>query len=251
MDDGWLGEYRGANRRCAMTDNLFTVRPQDTTADANVQEFLMHQFLMKKVFINLVAVVDVSSDGRFVDIQPIVHGFSGNGEKIEKGVIFAVPVFRLQRGSSAVKMKPVVGDIGMAACCDRDITTVKNTSQPGLPGSNRTHSAADAIYLGGLLNQEPSQYIDFADGEITIHSPNKVVVSAPNVEINADASASINSPSIVLNGVVSQGEGSYGGDATFGGSVTAIGEVTGNGKHLSTHIHGGVQSGSSQTTQPV
>lgn len=233
-----------------MTENLFTAHPQDTTSDANVQEFLIHQFLMKKAFINLVLVVDVSSDGKFVDIRQIVHGFSGNGEKIEKGVIFGVPVFRLQRGDSAVKMRPVIGDIGIAACCDRDITTVKNTSKPGLPGSNRTHSAADAIYFGGVLNQEPTQYIDFADGEITIHSPNKVVVSAPNVEINADASASINSPSIVLNGVVSQGEGSYGGNATFGGSITAMGEVTGNGKHLSTHVHGGVQSGSDTTSTP-
>lgn len=237
-----------------MDKNLLTARPQDMLTDANAQEYIMHQFLMKHAFITLCVVRGVSVDGEGivtkVDVQPMVNGFSGNGNKIERGIISDAPVWRLQRGNSAVIMSPVVGDIGMIAMCDRDISAVKSTKDLSLPGSNRVHSYADALYLGGVLNQPPTQYVKFTDSEISIHSPNKVVVSAPNVEINADDSASINSPSIVLNGVVSQGEGSYGGDATFGGSITAVGEVTGSGKHLSTHVHGGVQSGSSTTSVP-
>ncbi|HEJ7990256.1 TPA: oxidoreductase [Serratia liquefaciens] len=207
-----------------MTNNLFTARPQDTTSDANVQEFLMHQFLMRASFINLVVVVGVSGDGKFVDLRQIVHGFSGAGEKIAKGVVFDVPVWRLQRGNSAVKMTPVVGDIGLAASCDRDITNVKSNGNPGLPGSNRTHSPADAIYLGGALNQEPTQYIEFADGEITIVSPAKVRINAP----------------ISL----------FEGDVEVTGKVTANGDVVGAGISLSTHVHGGVESGGSNTAGP-
>lgn len=207
-----------------MTTNLFTARPQDTTSDANVQDFLIHQFLMRQSFINLVSVIAVHDDGKLVDIKQIVHGFTGTGEKIEKGTVFGVPVWRLQRGSSAVKMKPVVGDIGLALCCDRDITSVKNTMQPGLPGSNRTHSPGDAIYLGGVLNQEPSQYIDFADGEITIVSPAKVHVQAPI--------------------------SSFIGDIEVSGKITAQGDVIGSGISLSTHVHGGVESGGSNTSGP-
>ncbi|RYM47700.1 oxidoreductase [Serratia proteamaculans] len=207
-----------------MTTNLFTARPQDTTSDANVQDFLMHQFLMRQSFINLVVVVGVSDGGKFVDLRQIVHGFTGTGEKVEKGIVFGVPVWRLQRGTSAVKMVPVVGDIGLAASCDRDITTVKSTGQPSLPGSNRTHSQADAIYLGGVLNQEPTQYINFADNEITIVSPDKVRINAP----------------------ISAFEGSI--EVT--GSVTAQGDVIGAGISLSTHVHGGVESGGSNTSGP-
>lgn len=207
-----------------MTTNLFTARPQDTTSDANVQDFLMHQFLMRQSFINLVVVVGVADGGKFVDLRQIVHGFTGTGEKIEKGVVFGVPVWRLQRGNSAVKMMPVVGDIGLAASCDRDITNVKSTGKSGLPGSNRVHSQADAIYLGGVLNQEPTQYINFADDEITIVSPAKVRINAPM--------------------------SSFEGDIEVTGSVTAQGDVIGAGISLSTHVHGGVESGGDTTSTP-
>ncbi|QNQ52557.1 oxidoreductase [Serratia liquefaciens] len=219
-----MGKHRANNWRVTVTNNLFTARPQDTTSDANVQEFLMHQFLMRASFINLVVVVGVSGDGNIVDVRQVVHGFTGTGDKIEKGIVFGVPVWRLQRGSSAVKMKPVVGDIGLAACCDRDITNVKKTKSPNLPGSNRSHSQADAIYLGGVLNQEPSQYIDFADGEIAIVSPVKVRINAP----------------ISL----------FEGDIAVTGKVTATGDVVGAGISLSTHVHGGVESGGSNTSGP-
>lgn len=224
MDDDRMGQYWTDNWRVAMSTNLFTARPQDTTSDANVQDFLMHQFLMRQSFINLVVVAGVSDDGNFVDVRPVVHGFTGAGDKIEKGIVFGIPVWRLQRGASAVKMKPVIGDIGLAACCDRDITNVKNTKAPSLPGSNRAHSQADAIYLGGVLNQEPSQYIDFADGEITIVSPAKVRIHAP----------------ISL----------FEGDVEVTGKVTANGDVVGAGISLSTHVHGGVESGGSNTSGP-
>ncbi|WP_233471674.1 Gp138 family membrane-puncturing spike protein [Enterobacter asburiae] len=143
--------------------NLFTTRPQDTATDANSQQFLMHQFLMGKSFITLAIVTSVSDSGEVVSVKPMVEGFTGGGDLIPNSVIHGVPVWRLQRGASAVIMPPVEGDIGLIAICDRDITAVKKTKQSALPGSNRTHSYSDAIYLGGVLNAEPSQYVKFAN----------------------------------------------------------------------------------------
>jgi phage baseplate assembly protein gpV len=40
-------------------------------------------------------------------------------------------------------------------------------------------------------------------------------------------------------------------EATFDKSVTATVDVVGGGKHLKTHVHSGVQSGGSNTGQPV
>lgn len=113
--------------------NLFTVRPQDMLTEANSQDFIMRQFLLKHAFISLGLVQGVSESGDFVDVQPMIHGFSGGGDKIERGTIFGAPVWRLQRGSSAIIMKPMVGDIGLIAMCDRDISTVKSTKSPALP----------------------------------------------------------------------------------------------------------------------
>jgi hypothetical protein len=39
------------------------------------------------------------------------------------------------------------------------------------PGSARRFSWSDGIYLGGVLNSAPSQYIQFAAGMINIETP--------------------------------------------------------------------------------
>lgn len=231
--------------------NLFTNRPQDTSSEANAQQFLMHQFLMGKAFITLALVTSVNDSGEVVSVKPMVDGFTGGGDRIPSGVISGVPVWRLQRGASAVIMPPVVGDIGLIAICDRDITAVKATKDAALPGSNRTHSYSDAIYLGGVLNAEPSQYVKFANDGIDIVSPLVVQVNGNTVVVNADEKISLNAPIIEANGQLTQGSGSFAGNATFGGTLTATGEITGNGIHLSTHKHGGVQTGSGSTGTPT
>lgn len=243
-----MGFHRAIN--CEAVMNLFTNRPQDTSSEANAQQFLMHQFLMSKAFLTLALVTAVSDSGEVVSVKPMVDGFTGGGDRIPSGVISGVPVWRLQRGASAVIMPPIAGDIGMIAICDRDITAVKATKDAALPGSNRTHSYSDAIYLGGVLNAEPSQYVKFSNDGIDIVSPLVVQVSGNTVVINAEAKLSLNSPIIEANGQLTQGSGSYAGNATFGGTITATGEVTGNGIHLSTHKHGGVESGDSTTDGP-
>ncbi|WP_313327808.1 Gp138 family membrane-puncturing spike protein [Enterobacter oligotrophicus] len=230
--------------------NLFTSSPQDTTTETNAQQFLMRQFLMGKAFITLALVIKVSESGEVVSVKPMVEGFTGSGNLIPNSVIHGVPVWRLQRGASAVIMPPVEGDIGLIAICDRDITAVKATKDAALPGSNRTHSYSDAIYLGGVLNAEPSQYVKFANDGIDIVSPLVVQVNGNTVVVNADEKISLNAPVIEANGQLTQGSGSYAGNATFGGSITATGEVTGKGIPLSTHRHGGVESGSSTTQGP-
>lgn len=228
--------------------NLFTTRPQDVATDANAQAFMMQKMLMNNAFITLAMVAEVN--GETLAVKPMIDGFTGAGDRIPKTIIYGVPVWRLQRGASAVIMPPIVGDIGLIAICDRDISGVKATRENSLPGSNRTHNYADAIYLGGVLNAEPSQYVKFSNDGIDIVSPLLVNIAAPSVQIDADSSFSINSPNIVLNGPVSQGAGSNSGDFTFAGNITATGEVTGKGIKLSTHTHGGVQSGNSTTQAP-
>ncbi len=249
MDHNGLVFYRSVNGEAVM--NLFTSTPQDTTTETNAQQFLMRQFLMGKAFITLALVTSVSESGEVVSVRPMVEGFTGGGDLIPNSVIHGVPVWRLQRGASAVIMPPVEGDIGLIAICDRDITAVKKTKQSALPGSNRTHSYSDAIYLGGVLNAEPSQYVKFANDGIDIVSPLVVQVNGNTVVVNADDKISLNAPIIEANGQLTQGSGSFGGNAIFGGTITATGEVTGNGIHLSTHKHGGVQTGSGNTGTPT
>jgi phage baseplate assembly protein gpV len=71
-----------------------------------------------------------------------------------------------------------------------------------------------------------------------------VTVSAPFFTVNA--------PAIELNGAVSQTAGTAGiGTVTMVGPLNVVNEVTGNGTPLSTHVHGNVQSGGSETGLPI
>ncbi|MCZ5831955.1 hypothetical protein O5345_06120 [Escherichia coli] len=44
---------------------------------------------------------------------------------ISNSVLYDLPVWRLQRGNSAVIMDPVAGDIGLIAICDKDTSLVR------------------------------------------------------------------------------------------------------------------------------
>ncbi|MHA1040042.1 Gp138 family membrane-puncturing spike protein [Enterobacter ludwigii] len=211
----------------------------------------MHQFLMGKSFITLAIVTSVNESGEVVSVKPMVEGFTGGGDLIPNSVIHGVPVWRLQRGASAVIMPPVEGDIGLIAICDRDITAVKKTKQSALPGSNRTHSYSDAIYLGGVLNAEPSQYVKFANDGIDIVSPLVVNVNGDIISINAESRAEINAPEILLNGQVGQGEGSYGGTAHFKNKVTSDVDFQAGDISLVGHRTSGVQSGTGTSGTPI
>ena len=110
---------------------------------------------------------------------------------------------------------------------------------------------SDMVYLMTMIGAAPTQYIQFNSSGITILSPTKVTINAPNVEVDASTACTINSPSIVLNGAVSQGAGSYGGDATMAGNLVVTGDVTAEGTSVHTHKHGGVTTGGGQTGTPV
>lgn len=228
----------------------FSFKPQDVNCEANINEFIFNTLMSRHSFVQLVIVKKVKA-GPLLDVMPLVSGFSADGSRVDNSTVFNVPVWRLQRGASAVIMDPIEGDIGLMLCCDRDITKVRDEKKESLPASKRVHSKSDGIYLGGVLNAEPSQYVKFANDGIDIVSPLVVQVNGNAVVVNADEKISLNAPIIEANGQLTQGSGSYAGNATFGGTLTATGEITGNGIHLSTHKHGGVQTGSGNTGTPT
>ncbi|EAA0893022.1 oxidoreductase [Salmonella enterica] len=217
--------------------------PSDINSDINAQEFMLRQFLGRHAFITLGQVV--ATDGEVIDARPMVMAVAADGSPVRHEVIYNLPVWRLQGGGNAVIMPPQVGDIGFLAICDRDISTVKAMRQDAMPGSKRTHNYADAIWLGGLLNGAPVQFVAFDDNRIRVVSPWKVEITAPEGVMNASKSFTVNSPQIALNGdtAVSQGLTVTGQSTLSGGSTIA-------GIDFERHVHGGVESGGSTTRGP-
>jgi hypothetical protein len=179
-----------------------------------------------------------------VSIKPLVSQIDGNGNAFEHGIIYKARYLRLQGGANGVIIDPEVNDIGLACFCDRDISAVIASGDAAPPGSKRRHDMSDAVYVMTILGSAPTQYVQFNSSGITVHSPNKVTISAPVVEVNASTSATITSASITLNGSIqlngpiSQGaSGSGGTGANLIGPLTVTNDVTAAGKSVSTHHH--------------
>lgn len=229
-----------------------TQKPKDVSCDGNSLAFAIKQFIGNYAFIDLAEVVEVNGD-QTVDVKRLVLGTTAAGDKMEPGVIYNVPYMQLRRGASAVIMDPVSGDLGIIAVCDKDISNVKATKKPALPGTGRSHSYGDAVYLTGIasLNSEPSQYVHFRNDGIDVVSPLVVTVSSPTIELNGGNLVSINAPQIVLNGQVNQGSGSHAGAATFANGATTPEDFTAGDISLKSHLTSGVESGSGKSGLPV
>lgn len=224
-----------------MPDNLFTPTSAQTS-DAESLSYVFKKLLSGAFFIELVQVVAVrgAAPNLVVDMLPLISRTDQSGALIENKPVYNVPVFRLQRGGSAVIMNPVVGDIGMAAICDRDNSLVRANLKQSAPGSPRMHSKSDALYFGGFLNGEPAQFIEFADGAINITSPNPVNIKCSTANIIAPDGVNVTTPDMHVSGNITAGGNITDNNGTQGASLKALRDAYDKHKHQVT----GVQSGS-------
>lgn len=170
-----------------MADHLFTPTSAQTS-DAENLSYVFKKLLSGAFFIELVEVTAIrgTAPNLVVDVMPLVTRTDPSGATIQNSEIYNVPVFRLQRGASAIIMNPVPGDIGMIAICDRDNSIARANRKQSVPGSKRMHSKSDALYLGGFLNQAPTQYVEFADNKINIVAPNGINITTPDMYVSGN-----------------------------------------------------------------
>jgi hypothetical protein len=193
------------------------------TSESNMLDFVVRSIMGRQATATLVIVKAVTNTGDvaavgLLDVQPMVAQLDGHGKPVDHGVIHNVPYARVQGGTAAIIIDPKVGDIGIAIFASRDISAVKNSKKPSNPGSRRSYDWADALYVGGVLNGVPEQYIRFTSaGDIEIKPASKVTVM---------------------------------GDVQVNGTLTASTDVVAAGKSLKTHIHTGVQTGGGVSGPP-
>ena len=233
----------------------------DVSSDYSTLEFIVQSILGRAATAKLVVVKACTNNGGVakwgtVDVVPLVNQVAGDGTQVPHSTIYRLPYHRLQGGPSAVILDPVAGDIGLAVICDRDSSAVRAdpikaaSNADGTagtpPGSARQYDVADGMYFGGFLNAVPTTYLQFlADGSILIHSPVKVTVTAPEVDLTASSVINLQAPTINLKGDVHQTAGdvtmaqnlTVTGTTTGTGAATFAGGVTGQGTNLHTHTH--------------
>ena len=163
--------------------------------------------------VKVVGVQPSESSVGYVDVLPLVTFVSGADEIIQPVNLYHLPYSRIQGGTAALIIDPIVGDKGLAIFAQSDCSTVTaETTQPQQPGSKRKHSQSDGFYLGGFLNQSPSCFLE-------LKQDNTAVLTAT-------------------------------GGITINGNVNVNGDVVANGVSLTTHVHGGVDTGNGNTGGP-
>ena len=202
-------------------------RPAAAGSEFNALAFLIQSMIGRIATATLVQVQAVTNAGGvspvgFVDILPMVNQIDGAGVATQHLTIFRCPYLRLQGGANAVILDPQVGDIGIALFADRDISSATANKAPSNPGSARRFDMADGLYLGGVLNGAPSQYVQFSSAGIKLHSPTAVILEAPDVQISA-STVEITAPVTTIDASVSLSITSA--ITTITGNLTVTGNV--------------------------
>jgi hypothetical protein len=207
--------------------------PPDQENLFNALSFLVTQIMNRKWTMTLCLVKTVNGGGLAVpptvDVQPMVNEVNGYGDKQEHGIIYGLPVFRLQGGLGAIIADPKAGDIGLMACAMRDISTVVANKAVANPGSARTYDPSDGLYIGAFLGAQPEQYVQFTDDGMKIadKNGNTIDLTAAGITITPKSGTP----------VMIDGDLEVAGDVTADAEVTAGAAVPATSVSLTTHLH--------------
>lgn len=219
------------------------------TSDFNGSTFIVQQLLALVRTATLVQVQKCTNAGGVepvgtVDVLPLVNMIDGIGTAFKHGTVYKLPYARLQGGKNAIICDPVVGDIGVAVFADRDISVVKKTKKQSNPGSRRKHNMADGVYLFGVLNAAPTQYVRFLQDEDGEPNGIEIIDKFENkIEMGEDG--------IRINGVLIDRDANISEAA----KIDATDEITaksgsGDSVTVTGHTHPGVQTGGGNTDPP-
>lgn len=211
--------------------------PASVASEYATFAFIVQQIMNGVATATIVRVVACTNEGGLVpvgtvDVQPLVNMMTGDRTAVAHGTLYKLPYSRVQGGANAVIIDPQPGDLGIAVFASRDISAVKAAKAQANPGSERQFSMADGMYIGGILNGTPEQYVQFNADGVKVLSPTAITLEAPTINLKGD---------------VVQTDG----DVTATGSITAQGDVVGEGISLHDHVHGGVTSGGDETGPPT
>lgn len=203
-------------------------QPTSAATEYQALQFMLLQRLLRIQTAIMVQIVATYGGGvgpvGLCDVLPLVDQIDGAGNVVPHLTIYGRPYLRQQGGKSAVILDPAAGDEGLMVFCSRDISSLIANAQAGAapqqvpPASRRIFSFADGLYVGGYLNGEPTQYIEFVPngGGINVVSPGPVTINGATIS----AAGEVTDAAGVVLGTHEHEAGTYtaGGNAVTGES---------------------------------
>lgn len=208
-------------------------------------------------------IVSFDKDSQTASVQPAIKMMMGDGTQKDLPLCLDVPV-KFPRGGDFVMTFPVkAGDECLLIFADRCIDGWFSGGSTAAPADYRMHDLSDGFALVGfsstsgkvsgfdtdgvsLRNLDKTTSVKLADdGSVTTktQSGSYAMTADGAMTIDAPVSFAINSPQIILNGALSQGSGSYGGDCTLKNNLTTEGDIKAGDISLRNHRHGDPHGG--------
>lgn len=239
--------------------------PDDSNDETSVAAFIVRQMVAKLDTMKLVKVVKVTGGGGAiaaagtVDVQLLVSQIDGSNNTVPNGVVHGIPWYRMAGGNGAIILDPKEGDVGFVVCSDRDTSNVR-AAGPGAaaiaaPGSRRQLNVADGIYVGGVLNALPEQYIVFTEAGIKIldKSGNVIDLTSSGIALTPASGmpVTVNGPLVVTGNLQLGGSVLAQAGGTYGGNIATSGEVVAGTIGLKAHHHTQANDSHGDTEQPT
>lgn len=171
-------------------------RPEETVDGPLQMEAIITRMMGRNYTATIVRVDAVQAGGTgpvgFLTATDLLQQMNGNNEGIPNAPMVNMPYFRLQGGANAIVIDPKPGDLGIAIFARRDISEAKRSKTQGPPPSLRQFDQSDGLYIGGLLNGAPSQFIHFLESGIHLQATGPFTVDASLMQVNCDIMATGN-----------------------------------------------------------
>ena len=189
-----------------------------------------------------VKVTKVSSDRKFVNVQPQIQMVSSSDEAISRSEIKGIPVFTSGAGSFLMSFNVSVGDLGWIEASDRDISLFKQSYAEAKPNTRRMHSFEDGRFIPDIMTNFTIAEEDAAavviqnrDGSVKIAlDENEIRVQQNDIKITLSGGkvTGVAPSGFDLNGFIIDASGA----ATSPVSITAPSAII-NDKEIADHDH--------------
>lgn len=205
-----------------MVDPIFTspsVNPADRASLVGFLKLAFIKHLQNTDDMLPAQVIAYDRASNRAQVQPLIYVITTDNRRIVRAPVASVPVLQLGGGGFVLSFPIKPGDLGWIKANDRDISNFKTNYVNASPQTYRKHTFEDAMFIpdtmlkGVTLADNDGVCLQNTDGSVSlVLLDDRMVITAPNVDING---------------------------------ITTI-----NGIIFDTHVHGGVQTGGSDTIGP-
>lgn len=157
------------------------------TNDYNKLQFIIRQSVLGLIDTCFVGIVQTVNENFTVDVLPIVNGVDGDGNSVERSVVYNIPYLRYQGGECSVDIIPSVGDIGLICITKEDSSSAIESKSSSVPPSDKKYNKSNGLYIASIASTCKE-----AKHSLTIRDEGIIINTTANVSVSCDGNATVN-----------------------------------------------------------